>query len=51
MHHGLPPVCVVTDADGAPYLRYYNTKMKREALVRIDDELQAMITAQSADQC
>ena len=35
----LPPGCVVTDADGAPYLRYRNTKMKREALVPIDDEL------------
>ena len=33
----LPPDCVVTDADGAPYLRYYNTKMKREALVPIDE--------------
>jgi len=43
---GLPPDCVVTDADGAPYLRYYNTKMKREALVPIDDELQAMIAGQ-----
>ena len=31
--------CTVTDADGAPYLRYYNTKMKREALVPIDDEV------------
>ena len=38
--------CVVTDAAGAPYLRYYNTKMKREALVPIDDELRAMISAQ-----
>ena len=36
---GLPFDCTVTDADGAPYLRYYNTKMKREALVPIDDEL------------
>ena len=35
--------CVVTDAAGAPYLRYYNTKMKREALVPIDDELCQMI--------
>jgi integrase len=35
--------CVVTDASGAPYLRYYNTKMKREALVPIDDELCQMI--------
>lgn len=42
----LPWDCVVTDADGAPYLRYYNTKMKREALVPIDDELHAMISAQ-----
>ena len=42
----LPPGCVVTDADGAPYLRYHNTKMKREALVPIDDELRAMIAAQ-----
>ena len=38
--------CVVTDAAGAPYLRYYNTKMKREALVPIDDELRALISAQ-----
>jgi integrase len=43
---GLSWDCVVTDADGAPYLRYYNTKMKREALVPIDDELRAMISAQ-----
>jgi integrase len=42
----LPWDCVVTDADGAPYLRYFNTKMKREALVPIDDELRAMICAQ-----
>ena len=42
----LPWDCVVTDADGAPYLRYYNPKMKREALVPIDDELRAMISAQ-----
>jgi integrase len=35
--------CVVTDAAGAPYLRYYNTKMKREALVPVDDELCQMI--------
>ena len=36
---GLAFDCTVTDADGAPYLRYYNTKMKREALVPVDDEL------------
>jgi len=35
--------CVVTDTAGAPYLRYYNTKMKREALVPVDDELCQMI--------
>jgi len=43
---GLPWDCVVTDAGGAPYLRYYNTKMKREALVPIDDEVQSLISAQ-----
>jgi integrase len=35
--------CVVRDAAGAPYLRYYNHKMKREALVPVDDELAGMI--------
>ena len=30
----------------APYLRYVNTKMKREAAVPIDDELEAAIRAQ-----
>ena len=40
----LPCDCVVTDADGAPYLRYFNHKMKREALVPIDEELQQQIT-------
>ncbi len=43
---GLLRDCVVTDAGGAPYLRYYNAKMKREALVPIDDEVQSMISAQ-----
>ena len=38
----LPFECLVTDADGAPYLRYYNTKMKREALVPVDDERSAL---------
>jgi integrase len=42
----LPWDCAVTDADGAPYLRYWNTKMKREALVPIDEELHAMIGRQ-----
>ena len=43
---GLAFDCTVTDADGAPYLRYYNTKMKREALVPIDDELFRLIGEQ-----
>ena len=38
--------CVVTDADGAPYLRYLNHKMKREALVPIDEELAGLIAEQ-----
>ncbi|MHB8220344.1 MAG: tyrosine-type recombinase/integrase [Acidimicrobiales bacterium] len=36
--------CIVTDAEGAPYLRYVNHKMKREALVPIDEEIRAEIT-------
>ncbi|MGH3233840.1 MAG: tyrosine-type recombinase/integrase [Streptosporangiaceae bacterium] len=43
---GLAFGCLVTDADGAPYLRYWNTKMKREALVPIDDELHRKIGQQ-----
>lgn len=39
----LPRECVVTDAEGAPYLRYLNHKMKREALVPIDEEIHALI--------
>jgi integrase len=42
----LPADCVVHDADGAPYLRYYNHKMKREALVPIDEELLREIAQQ-----
>jgi integrase len=38
--------CLVRDSDGAPYLRYLNTKMKREALVPIDEELTEQIPAQ-----
>lgn len=37
--------CIVLDADAAPYLRYFNHKMKREALVPIDEELHSLITA------
>jgi len=42
----IPSGCVVRDADGAPYLRYYNRKMKREALVPIDEELEELIARQ-----
>jgi integrase len=42
----IPADCVVTDADGAPYLRYYNHKMRREALVPIDEELAGQIAVQ-----
>ena len=31
--------CVAADAEDAPYLRYFNHKMKREALVPIDEQL------------
>jgi len=44
----LPADCLVTDADGAPYLRYDNHKMKRQALVPIDEELQALIRIERA---
>jgi len=36
----------VADADGAPYLRYFNHKMKREALIPIDEELHGLIRKQ-----
>ena len=42
----LPFDCVTDDDAGAPYLRYCNHKMKREALVPIDDELLALIRGQ-----
>ena len=38
--------CVITDAEGAPYLRYVNHKMKREAFVPIDEEICAEVTGQ-----
>jgi hypothetical protein len=40
---GLALDCVVHDGHGAPYLRYFNHKMKREALVPIDEQLQTDI--------
>jgi integrase len=39
----LPTDCVVTDTDGAAYLRYFNHKMKRDALVPIDEELHGLL--------
>ena len=42
----LPHDCIVVDAEGAPYLRYFNHKMKREALVPIDEQLRRAITDQ-----
>jgi len=42
----MPFDCVVCDADGAPFLRYYNHKMKREAVVPIDEELHRLIGEQ-----
>ena len=38
--------CLVHDGQGAPYLRYLNHKMRREAAVPIDEELQTEIRAQ-----
>jgi integrase len=35
--------CIIRDAEGAPYLRYFNHKMKREALVPIDEELERLL--------
>jgi hypothetical protein len=38
--------CLVHDGQRAPYLRYINNKMKREAAVPIDEELESAIGAQ-----
>jgi integrase len=42
----LPFDCVVRAADGAPYLRYVNHKLQREALVPIDDSLERQLREQ-----
>ena len=42
----LPADCIIRDRDGAPYLRYHNHKMKREALVPIDEQVEAEIAEQ-----
>jgi len=44
--HRLAIDCIVRDAQQAPYLRYWNHKMRREGLVPIDDDLADQITAQ-----
>jgi integrase len=38
--------CVVRDGQGAPYLRYTNHKMRRDAFVPIDTDLAEAITNQ-----
>jgi integrase/ferredoxin len=42
----LPFDCLLHDGQGAPYLRYFNNKMRREAAVPIDPDLEVEIRAQ-----
>lgn len=42
----LPFDCLVRDPQGAPYLRYINRKMKREAIVPIDETLADLVAGQ-----
>jgi integrase-like protein len=42
----LPFDCLLHDGQGAPYLKYFNNKMSRQAAVPIDEELEADILAQ-----
>lgn len=42
----LPFDCLLHDGQGAPYLRYFNHKMRREAAVPIDADLEADLGAQ-----
>lgn len=44
----LPVDCLVRDPQGAPYLRYLNRKMRREALVPITDDLADRISVQQS---
>lgn len=37
--------CLLADGQGAPYLRYFNNKMRREAAVPIDADLESEIRA------
>ncbi|MER7673152.1 site-specific integrase [Kitasatospora sp. NPDC096128] len=41
--------CIVHDSEGASYLKYFNHKMKREALVPIDEQLDKMIRDQQKE--
>jgi len=43
---GLAFDCIIRGGDGAPYLRYLNNKMNREAVVPIDEEVESGIVAQ-----
>ena len=38
--------CLIHDGQDAPYLRYFNHKMRREAAVPVDEELEAAIRGQ-----
>jgi integrase len=38
--------CLIHDGQGAPYLRYFNHKMRREAAVPVDEELEAAVRGQ-----
>lgn len=42
----LPFDCLLHDRQNAPYLRYFNNKMSREAAVPIDEELESEIRAE-----
>ena len=44
----LPFDCLVSDSNDAPYLRYRNHKMNREALVPVDEQLVQQIRDQQA---
>jgi integrase len=45
----LPLDCIVRDGQGAPYLRYVNHKMSRDAFVPVDDGLAEAIIAQQRE--
>ena len=44
----LPFDCLISDSNGAPYLRYLNHKMNREALIPADEQLVHQIHDQQA---